>query len=64
MNQYLDIFKDAIIEIDSQGNTIYDKYKMIEIIMDLEKWDEEGSIDYLEYNIWYSNIFKNVIFLD
>jgi len=64
MNQYLDIFKDAIIEIDSKGNTIYDKYKMIEIIMDLEKWDEEGSIDYLEYNIWYSNIFKNVIFLD
>jgi len=64
MNQYLDIFKDAIIDIDYKGNTIYDKYKMIEILMDLEKWDEESTIDYLEYNIWYSNIFENVIFLD
>jgi hypothetical protein len=52
---FADGFDDAIIGIDLVSNparVIYDKVKMIEILVTQEEMEEDEAIDFLAYNVW------------
>ena len=50
-----DGFEDAIIGLDTSNEVfrvIYDKEKMINILMCRDNMDIEEAIEHLEYNVW------------
>jgi len=51
---YADGFEEAIVGIDyiaSPARVIYDKNKMVEILME-EGMELDDAIEFLEYNVW------------
>jgi hypothetical protein len=52
---YADGFDQAIIGLCiecSPARVVYDKQKMVEILMKEDEMSEEDAIDFLEYNTW------------
>lgn len=41
----------AIVGVDIEGRLVYSYEKMIEWLMDKYGWDEEGAIDWIEFNV-------------
>ena len=60
-----DGFNAAIIGVDNAAERIvYDKYKMIEILMGQGMTDEEA-IEFLEYNVWSAYVGEHTpIYVD
>ena len=44
-------FKKAIVKKDAKGFLTYNYFKLIEVCMDLHKWDEEVAQEWVDYNI-------------
>tara|TARA_R110000868_G_scaffold176413_1_gene414121 strand:+ start:2686 stop:2958 length:273 start_codon:yes stop_codon:yes gene_type:complete len=52
---YADGFEEAIVGIDylcTPARVIYDKNKMVEILMEADDMTLEDAIEYLEYNVF------------
>lgn len=48
-----DGFDDAVIGVDMNSmRLVYDRNKMIHILMEQENWDYEETVEYLEFNTW------------
>lgn len=60
-----DGFDGAIIGVDANVERIvYDKYKMIEILM-AQGWDHDDALEHLEYNVWCAYVGENTpIYVD
>lgn len=60
-----DGFDGAIIGIDANVERIvYDKYKMIEILM-AQGWDHDDALEHLEYNVWCAYVGEHTpIYVD
>lgn len=60
-----DGFNSAIIGVDNAAErVVYDKHKMIEILIEQGMTDEEA-IEYLEYNVWCAYVGKHTpIYVD
>lgn len=61
-----DGFNQAIIGIDMVNQrVIYDKSKMIEILVDNDGMTEEDAIEYLAYNVWGAYVGEHTpIYMD
>ena len=44
-------FKKAIVCTDKNGFIVYNYFKLIEVCMDLHKWDMETAQEWVDYNI-------------
>ena len=52
---YADGFEDAIVGIDyiaHPARIVYDKNKMVEILVEKEDMELNDAIEFLEYNVW------------
>ena len=57
-------YDKAIIGVDDKNRIVYDKHKMIEILMGQGMTDEEA-IEFLEYNVWSAYVGEHTpIYVD
>lgn len=47
----IDGFDDAVVGATSDGRLVYDYYKIVEIMIENDKVDATGAIEYIDYNI-------------
>lgn len=43
-------YESALIGVTTNGRTVYDYNKMIEYLVDEEKFDEESAVEWVDYN--------------
>ena len=60
---YADGFEEAIVGIDylcTPARVIYDKNKMVEILMEADDMTLEDAIEYLEYNVFCAYVVSEL----